>query len=136
MSEVFERNLFFLTYLKWHYGRGIRELFKVCGNFLWFVSNFFSFKLLFKTLFAPWKRLGEHYGSIFNFEEFASVFIVNSLMRLVGFCTKIVVIVFGFGVYILVLILSFLAFIFWLLAPILLIICAVLAFLFFYDLIL
>ena len=61
MSEAYEREPFFLAYVKWHYSQGLRELFGVSGNFLWFVSNFFSFKLFIKTLFAPWKRLGENY---------------------------------------------------------------------------
>ena len=50
MSEVFGEEPFFLAYVKWHYGKGLHELFSVAGNFLWFVTNFFSFKLLIISL--------------------------------------------------------------------------------------
>lgn len=117
MSEVYERNPFFLAYIKWHYGQGLRELFGVAGNFLWFVANFFSFKLLLRTLFSPWKRLGEHYAGGFNLEALASAIVVNSLMRAVGFVTRIVVLSIGFISYILVAVFSFFILMVWVLAP-------------------
>jgi hypothetical protein len=120
MSETYERDPFFLAYLKWHYGRGLREFFGVSGNFLWFVSNFFSFKLLLKTLFAPWKRLGEHYEGGLDLSAFASALIVNGLMRVVGFCTKTLVLLVGLVSYIVVLVFSFFIFIIWVLAPLIL----------------
>lgn len=117
MSEAYERDPFFIAYAKWHYGQGLRELFGVAGNFLWFVTNFFSFKLLSKTLFVPWKRLGENYEGGFDLSAFASTLIVNGLMRTVGFITKVIVLLVGFVSYILVLIFSFFISIIWLLAP-------------------
>jgi hypothetical protein len=117
MSEAYERDSIFIAYAKWHYGRGLKELFGVSGNFLWFITHFFSFKLLLKTLFVPWKRLGEPYEGGFDLGKFASAFVVNSLMRAVGFCTKTVVLVVGFASYIFVLLLSFLSLLIWVLAP-------------------
>jgi len=117
MSEVYESDSFFWAYVKWHYGRGLRELFGVAGNFLWFVAHFFSFKLLIKTLFAPWKRLGERYEGVLHLEAFASALVVNGLMRAVGFATRILVLSVGLISYILVLIFSFFILIIWLLAP-------------------
>ena len=102
MSETYENGSIFIAYVKWHYGRGLRELFGVAGNFLWFVTNFFSFKLLLKTLFSPWKRLGENYEGGFNLGAFASTFIVNGLMRTFGFITRLLVLLVGFVSYILV----------------------------------
>lgn len=120
MSEVYERDSLFWAYIKWHYGQGLRELFGVTGNFLWFVTNFFSFKLLLKTLFAPWKRLGEHYGGGLDLGAFASTLIINGLMRAVGFVTKTLVLLVGLISYILVLIFSLFISIIWLLAPVIL----------------
>ena len=120
MSEVYEKSPFLLAYIKWHYGRGLKELFAVFGNFLWFVSNFFSFKLLLKTLFYPWKRLGETYEGGLNLNAFASTLIVNGLMRAVGFCTKTLVMLVGLVSYVLLLIFSFFIFVIWVLAPIIL----------------
>jgi hypothetical protein len=131
MSEAFERDPFFFAYIKWHYGRGLRELFEVTGNFLWFVLNFFSFRLLLKTLFAPWKRLGEHYEGGLNLSAFASTLVVNTLMRAFGFATKIMVLSVGSISYILVLIFSFFVFIIWILAPVILLGSAILSATFF-----
>ncbi len=120
MSETYESDSIFIAYAKWHYGQGLRELFGVTGNFLWFIVNFFSFKLLLKTLFAPWRRLGEHYGGGFDLNAFASTLIINGLMRAFGFITRSLVLLVGLVSYILVLIFSFFISVIWLLAPIIL----------------
>jgi hypothetical protein len=117
MSEVFERDSFAWSYAKWHYGQGLSELFLVAGNFLWFITNFFSFKLLLKTLFAPWRRLNENYGGGINLGAFFSTLIVNTLMRAFGFVTRIVVLIVGFVAYIAVFVFSFFIFIIWVLTP-------------------
>lgn len=131
MSEIYERDLFILAYIKWHYGRGLREFFGVAHNFLWFVQHFFSFKLLLKTLFAPWKRLGEHYGGGLDLEDFASSLIVNGLMRAVGFVTKMIVLLVGLISFILVSIFAFFIFIIWILLPVILLGSAILSATFF-----
>ena len=131
MSEVYERDSFFVAYIKWHYGQGLKEFFGVVRNFLWFVVHFFSFKLLLKTLFVPWKRLGENYEGGFDLGAFASSLIVNGLMRAVGFVTKILVLSVGVVSYILVLIFAFFIFVIWILAPLILVGSLVLATTFF-----
>lgn len=131
MSEAFGRSPFILAYIRWHYGRGLKEFFGVAGNFLWFVVHFFSFKLLLKTWFAPWKRLGEHYSGGLDLEAFASSVIVNGLMRAVGFCTRTLVLSVGLISYILVLAFSLFIFVIWILAPIIVLGCALLSVTFF-----
>ncbi|PIR40103.1 MAG: hypothetical protein COV33_01545 [Candidatus Zambryskibacteria bacterium CG10_big_fil_rev_8_21_14_0_10_34_34] len=121
MSETYERDSFFVAYIKWHYGQGLKEFFGVMGNFLWFIVHFFSFKLLLKTLFTPWKRLGENYEGGFDLGAFASSVIVNGLMRTVGFVTKIIVLSVGVVSYVLVLVFAFFLFLIWILAPFILI---------------
>lgn len=131
MSEAYEREPFFWAYVKWHYGRGLREFFGVAGNFLWFIIHFFSFKLLLKTLFAPWKRLGEHYEGGLNISAFASTLIVNGLMRAVGFVTRIIVLSVGLVSYIVALSFSFFILLIWILAPAILLGSAILSTIFF-----
>lgn len=131
MSEAFERDPFFFAYVKWHYGQGLRELLGVIGNFLWFISHFFSFKLLLKTLFAPWKRLGEHYEGGFDLGAFASTLVVNILMRVVGFVTRALVLILGLVSYVLVSVFSFFILAIWVLAPFILLGSAVLSIMFF-----
>lgn len=108
MSEAYERDSFLTTYAKWHYGQGLRELFGVVGNFLWFIKHFFSFKLLLNTLFAPWKGL-----------------------RALGFLSKVLVLAVGSVAYAVVLTLSFFVLLIWILAPVVLIGSAVLSATFF-----
>lgn len=131
MSEAYENDSVFVAYLKWHYTKGLQELFGVSRNFLWFVVHFFSFRLLSTTLFAPWRRLGESYGVGFNLEALASTVLVNTLMRLVGFCTRIVVLTFGVFAYLFVLVLSLSIFIIWITAPLVILGSAVLSATFF-----
>jgi len=118
MSDAYRNESILWAYAKWHYGTGVRELVSVAGNFLWFVGNFFSFRLLARTLFAPWKRMGETYGEGFDFERIAGSFIVNSLMRAVGFATRAVVLVVGLASYLAMLAFCLALFLIWLLAPI------------------
>lgn len=131
MSEVYEHDVIFLAYVKWHYGRGLKELFGVTNNFLWFVAHFFSFKLLLKTLFTPWKRLGEHYSGGFDLGAFAPTLVVNSLMRVVGFCTRLVILFIGLVSIIFVSVFSLFIFIIWFLAPVVLLGSAILSATFF-----
>lgn len=121
----------FTAYLKWHYAEGLREMFAVFGNFLWFVSHFFSFKLLLRTLFKPWKRMGESYGDGLQLDKIASAFIVNTLMRVVGLVSRLIVLMVGFIAYIAILIFALVIFLIWLALPVLIIASAVLAFNFF-----
>lgn len=131
MSETYEADSFFVAYAKWHYGRGLRELFLVAGNFLWFIAHFFSFKLLSKTLFVPWKRLGERYEGGLDFGALASVLVVNNLMRAVGFVSRTLVLLVGFVSYIIILVFTFFIAAIWLLAPFILLGSAVLSATFF-----
>ena len=121
MSEIYERDSFFLAYIKWHYGQGLQEFLDVTKNFLWFITHFFSFKLLLKTLFLPWKRLGENYEGGFDLSAWVSAKIVNLLMRAVGLVTKMVVLILGLLSCIVVLVFSFFVFVIWFLAPVILI---------------
>lgn len=100
-------------------------------NFLWFISHFFSFKLLLKTLFRPWKRMGESYGQGLQLDKIASAFIVNMLMRVVGLVSRAVVIFVGMVAYISVLAFGVSIFIIWIFLPLLLVASAVLSFSFF-----
>lgn len=131
MSEVYERDHILLAYSKWHYGRGLKELLGVAHNFLWFVGHFFSFNLLLKTLFAPWKRLGENYSGNFNLEAFASALIVNTLMRVVGFATRSIILIIGFASYIFVAAFSTAVLVIWFFAPVILLGSAILSATFF-----
>ena len=87
--------LYFPAYVIWHYTAGLWAAFRVCVNFLRFTFNFFSIPLLFKTLFSPWRRLGEEYSSGLHPSEWLTSFTVNTLMRVVGAVIRLALIIFG-----------------------------------------
>ena len=116
--------IFIPQYLKWHYTKAWRDLLNNCHSLIRFVTLFFSFRELFRTLFSPWRRLGESYAKGFDPESFLSTFIVNSITRIFGFIVRSAVIILGFISLLIAYLLSFFVFLVWLLYPI------VLAFLF------
>lgn len=82
-------------YLSWHYSQGLLDYFKVWKNLVWFLWNFFSIKILFKTFFTPFERLKETYSGGLDLEGFAASILVTTLMRLVGMVIRSVIIILG-----------------------------------------
>lgn len=79
-------------YFVWHYTRAFVDLARVWMNIFWFLGDFFSIGLLMRTLFSPWQRMQEHRRKGLDIENFLAVLLVNTIMRLVGFFIRIVVI--------------------------------------------
>lgn len=117
MSNEYQDGVVLVSYIKWHYGRGLREFFGVFNNVLWFIGNFFSFKLFSETLFAPWKRFGEAYEGSLGFKKHAFKTIKETPLRIAGFIVRSVSLLVGAISYSLVLGLAFFAFLIWILAP-------------------
>lgn len=107
-------------YTKWHYTRGIREYIHNWMNVLWFIVQFFSFAVLIKTLLSPWERMSERYRGGLNLEAIASTFIINILMRGLGFVIRVIVLLVGFAFLVLSMIVGLLLGIAWLLFPLIL----------------
>jgi len=111
-------------YIVWHYTKAWSDMFRVIGNYLWFVSNFFSLELLARTLFSPWRRLAIS-GGKGKEDSFFGALAVNTLMRLVGFGIRAVTIIAGALTLLLVVVVGCFAALAWLVFP------AVVFFLFF-----
>lgn len=110
--------LFPIDYIGWHYTRGVKDFLRIAGNLLWFVANLFSIGLLFRTLFAPWMRLREEKKKQgFDAEELFGNSVVNTMMRLIGFCIRMLTIIAGLIALLLVLAAAVVGFIVWLLLP-------------------
>lgn len=84
---------------------------------LWFIVQFFSFAILIKTLFSPWERMGEKYNKGFNIEAILSTFIVNVLMRGLGFLIRVIVLLVGFFFLVFSMIIGLLGGLAWILFP-------------------
>lgn len=117
---MFMIHLFF-SYIRWHYGKALIEFSLNSKNFILFLFHFFSIKNLFYTLFAPWQSLGERYKKGIDISAFAEVFILNSIMRVVGFFIRLAVIVAGLITIFFSSILVCILFIFWNFLPLIII---------------
>lgn len=86
-----------ISYIRWHYTRAVRNLISNEKNFIVFLYNFFSIKLLLQTFFYLWKGLGEKYqnNAVMNFADSFGTFALNMLMRLIGAVIRFFVIIFG-----------------------------------------
>jgi hypothetical protein len=110
----------FFYYTFWHYTKAPLNIVQIWKNFLWFFYNLFSIHLLLLSLFAPFERLDEHYGKIFEFQKMFESFVVNVLMRVVGFCIRIFTIVIGIAILAAVFFGGIFFLIIWFLAPLVL----------------
>ena len=109
--------LIILGYLKWHYGQGISSLTNIWKNFLYFISEFFSIKLLFKNFFDPWKRMTDNYPKSFDLKEYSYIFLVNLIVRIVGIIMRTFLIIIGLTCYILMILLYPIVLVTWIFLP-------------------
>ncbi len=109
-----------LYYFMWHYGRALADMRRVWENILWFLFNFFSIGLLARTLFKPWRRLGEPRTGVKGIEAFFSRMVIGAAMRILGFFLRAVIIVTGVIVLALAALWGFAFFILWILLPLIL----------------
>lgn len=116
------------SYVFWHYGRGYSDLYHIWSNFLWFFFHLFSVTLLARSLFSPWKRMGEEYPKGFNLGAFFSAIVVNTLMRIVGFFIRLALIAVGLILSLITFFAGLLVFVFWTLMPVLLIAFVIIGF--------
>ncbi len=110
-----------IDYLRWHYGMAYRDLTRVWLNYLWFVAHFFSLGILLRTLFAPYKRMKEKNEKGLDFQAIGEMIAVNTVMRLVGFLLRIIVLTIGLAVLSVVLVLGLILYPIWTIMPVLLI---------------
>ena len=110
-----------LGYLRWHYSRALKSIIGIWRNFLYFVTQFFSFSLLIKNFFAPWKRMSDPYPHNFIIKDYIFSFIVNLITRLVGIIMRLGLFLIGLFVYIFLALLLPVVLVAWLLLPLILI---------------
>ncbi len=110
-------------YILWHYTTAFGEILHVWKNLLWFTYNFFSIPQMLRSFFSPWKRMTEERGNTFNFEDLAGFIIINIISRIVGMILRTIVLFFGLLAILILITGIVLTYIFWLLAPVLLVTC-------------
>ncbi|QQS20381.1 hypothetical protein IPL85_02985 [Candidatus Saccharibacteria bacterium] len=102
----------------WWYGLGWRlQLQAVSRRWLRWV-DYFSFSILIRTLFAPFRQIGNeaHGGSLaVQFRQWSD----RTFSRVVGFFVRVVTLVFGTGCMVLIGLLSLLQLTLWIVVPLL-----------------
>jgi hypothetical protein len=83
------------AYVRWHYGRAIKNIGLISGNLIWFLWHFFSIPVLARTLFAPWERIHEERARGLDIGSWFETTTINLVMRLLGVCIRLTIIIFG-----------------------------------------
>jgi hypothetical protein len=109
---------FSISYLLWHYTYGLGELINTVKNFIWAEYRLFSIPIMLKTLFSPWHRLTEGYVKTLDIGQIFGAFIVNTLMRIVGFIARLSILVIGLAVILLTVVLGCILLGIWIFMPV------------------
>jgi len=115
-------------YFSWHYGGALLDAVHIWRNILRFLYEFFSISLLLRTLFAPWKRLGEERKRKFDLGDMLGALLINTIMRIIGIIMRLILITVGITAIILCLLTGVLALIVWVFAPLIIVVLFVVGF--------
>lgn len=106
-------------YFHWHYTTGVIDYLRVWGNFLHFILNLFSIKLLVSTLFTPWKRMEEEQKvNITDFYNYFEKHFINFISRIIGALIRSALILVGTVIWAIICVTGLVGFIAWFLLPI------------------
>ena len=110
--------LFIPSYFLWHYSKAIFDLLNLWKNLVVFFYEFFSIPTLLSTLFSPWHKMNSGYTGQLTFEATVGTFIVNTITRIIGAIVRLVFIVLGIICIFVAVAVGFLAFLAWLVLPV------------------
>ena len=107
-----------MDFISWHYSLGVDYYIKsVVSTIKWFL-HYFSIPLLLKTLFSPWKRMVTIDTSPgFNFQKRFEAFTFNAVSVVIGFITRVILIVSGIVFVFVAALGGAIGFLFWLILP-------------------
>jgi hypothetical protein len=88
-------SLFLSQYTWWHYHAGFSACRRHALNTVRLAWRLFAPLNLLRTLFLPFERLREPYRKDASWEGWVGALVVNTLMRLVGAVTRIVLLIVG-----------------------------------------
>ncbi len=106
----------------WHYTRAYVDLWNNWKHFFFATFRFFSIPLLIRTLFSPWRRLNDSYKKGLDPGAFFETFMVNVLMRAVGFVIRVITLVIGVAALFLLIVLGMVCVVIWTILPFLVLI--------------
>lgn len=107
----------FLDMLAWHYGGFLKFYFSFGHKLMLYLYNFFSVKVLLKSLFLPWKNDTKHIINPTLADRF-KVFGDNLISRVFGFAVRCMVIFCAFIIETFTFVGLIIFLLFWLVLPI------------------
>jgi ATP-dependent Clp protease ATP-binding subunit ClpC len=79
-----------MRYIIWRFGRGLGSYWVIVTRFSQYFGHILGIRLLFRTLFWPWKRdLGVSRRQGFDIKEWAGRHVFNLFSRFIGFLIKL-----------------------------------------------
>lgn len=107
-----------MEFLAWHYTKGINYYLDSWSKTINWVTHYFSFGLLIKTLFAPWKRtVVVEKSPGFNFQKKFETWSFNMVSRFVGAVVRMILLFVGFVFIIFSIFGGVVGFVFWIILP-------------------
>lgn len=116
MENSQKQNIFTVWFF-WHYYETPMFLFQVFKNYILFGLNYFSMPILLKSFFAPWRKYRWNYPQGINVLEFFNTLISNGFSRILGAGMRIILIFTGIVFQIFIVIAGITIFLLWLLLP-------------------
>lgn len=110
-----------MQFWSWYYTGATKSLLRIWRDFIIFVREYYSIPLLLRTLFAPWRKDITRRPRGLDIKKLFEAFTFNLISRSIGFVVRFFTVIVGLICLLGVIILGFLAFIIWLVLPVLLI---------------
>ncbi|MFH1601499.1 MAG: AAA family ATPase [Candidatus Shapirobacteria bacterium] len=107
-----------MNFLSWHYQKGIGYYWNRYLHALGWIKHQYSYVLLLKTLFSPYKRMVMDERAGFNLQKWAQNLTFNLISRGIGAIVRSLFLISGLILLILALILGFLGLIIWTFIPV------------------
>lgn len=107
-----------IRYLTWYFFDVPKEILRGWKNFLVFNLNYFSFFLLLKTFFSPWRQYKWSYGRGFDISRYLEAFFSNLISRVLGAIMRSFLIVSGILTEIFIFLVGVAVFLTWFLLPV------------------
>ena len=119
-----------LIFWRWYYTEAVRNILKAWRNFIIFSLEYFSIPLLFKTLFAPWKRDITKKPRGLDIKMILQYLAYNTISRGLGFLVRFFTIIAGIVFFLLIIVLGAVFFVIWIFLPLIFLGLFILAILF------
>jgi hypothetical protein len=121
MKEVAKKQNLLFQWLSWQFLEMPGNILRAWRAFLKFNLNYFSIPQLFKTFFSHWRQYKWSYGRGFDISRYLEALFSNLISRTLGAILRSFLILIGLFIEILIVFLGIIAFLLWIIFPLILI---------------